>query len=79
VSNATLNRFYALHFLFPFILAALAIVHMITLHKHGSGNPLGLDASVDRLPIAPYFLFKDAVTAVLFVLVAIALVSFAPN
>ena len=79
MSNATLNRFYALHFLFPFILAALAMVHMITLHKHGSGNPLGDDASIDRLPMAPSFLFKDAVTAVLFVLAAIALVSFAPN
>lgn len=55
------------------------MVHIITLHKHGSGNPLGVDASVDRLPIAPYFLFKDAVTAVLFVLVVMALVSFAPN
>lgn len=79
VSNATLNRFYALHFLFPFILAALAMVHIITLHKHGSGNPLGLDSSSDRLPMAPYFLFKDAVTALLFLLVVMALVSFAPN
>lgn len=79
VSNATLNRFYALHFLFPFILAALAMVHMITLHKHGSGNPLGFDSSNDRLPMAPYFLFKDAVTATMFVLVVMALVGFAPN
>jgi len=79
VSNATLNRFYALHFLFPFILAALAIVHMVTLHKHGSGNPLGSDGTHDRLPMTPYFLFKDAVTAIIFALILIALVSFAPN
>jgi len=52
---------------------------MITLHKHGSGNPIGVDASVDRLPIAPYFLFKDSVTAVIAVLIVMALVSFAPN
>lgn len=79
VSNATLNRFYALHFLFPFILAALAAVHIITLHKHGSGNPLGADSSNDRLPMSPYFLFKDAVTALFFLLVLMGLVSFAPN
>ena len=57
----------------------MAIIHIVTLHKHGSGNPLGIDAAGDRLPIAPYFLFKDAVTAVLFALTAIALVGFAPN
>ena len=74
-----MNRFYALHFLFPFILAALAIVHIITLHKHGSGNPLGVDSSNDRLPIAPYFLFKDAVTGAILILVVMALVGFAPN
>ena len=79
VSNATLNRFYALHFLFPFILAALAMVHIVTLHKHGSGNPLGVDGSHDRLPMTPYFLFKDAVTAIFFLVVLIALVSFVPN
>ena len=79
MSNATLNRFYALHFLFPFILAALAMVHIVTLHKHGSGNPLGVDGSHDRLPMTPYFLFKDAVTAIFFLVVLIALVSFVPN
>jgi ubiquinol-cytochrome c reductase cytochrome b subunit len=52
---------------------------MITLHKHGSGNPLGADSSNDRLPISPYFLFKDAVTALFFLLILMGLVSFAPN
>ncbi|CED80059.1 apocytochrome b [Phaffia rhodozyma] len=52
---------------------------MLTLHEHGSGNPLGLDSNVDRLPMSPYFLFKDAVTMVPFALVLVLLVSFAPN
>lgn len=64
VSNATVNRFFALHYLLPFVLAALAMVHMITLHTHGSGNPLGLSANADRLPMAPYYLFKDLVTII---------------
>lgn len=55
------------------------MVHIVTLHKHGSGNPIGFDSSNDRLPIAPYFLFKDAVTAAIFILVTMALVGFAPN
>lgn len=59
MSNATVNRFFALHYLLPFVLAALAVVHMITLHTHGSGNPLGVSANADRLAMAPYFIFKD--------------------
>ena len=62
VNNATLNRFFALHFVLPFILAALALMHLIVLHDSaGSGNPLGVSANYDRLPFAPYFLFKDLI------------------
>lgn len=52
---------------------------MLSLHEHGSGNPLGVDSNVDRLPMSPYFLFKDAVTLVPFSLVLILLVAFVPN
>jgi ubiquinol-cytochrome c reductase cytochrome b subunit len=79
VSEATLNRFFSLHFLFPFILAALAAVHMILLHEHGSGNPVGVDGNADRLPMAPYFLFKDLVTFVAFAAVLLYLVCYSPN
>jgi len=79
VSNATLNRFFSLHFVFPFILAALAAIHMLALHEHGSGNPMGVDSNADRLPMAPYFLFKDLVTLLPFCLVLLLLVSFTPN
>ena len=57
VSNATLNRFFSLHYLLPFILAALALLHMITLHQHGSSNPNGVTGNVDRVPMHPYFMF----------------------
>ena len=80
VNNATLNRFFALHFVLPFVLAALALMHMIALHDSaGSGNPLGVSANYDRLPFAPYFIFKDLVTIFLFILVLSIFVFFMPN
>lgn len=79
VGGATLNRFYSLHFLLPFVLSALALLHMITLHENGSGNPLGITSHYDRLPMAPYFLFKDAVTLLSATLVLCLLVFYAPN
>jgi ubiquinol-cytochrome c reductase cytochrome b subunit len=80
VNNATLNRFFALHFVMPFVLAALVLVHLIALHDGaGSNNPLGLSATYDRLPMAPYFLFKDLITIFLFIVVLCMYVFFMPN
>jgi len=79
VGEATLNRFFSLHFLFPFLLAALAAVHRLLLHEHGSGNPVGVDGNADRLPMAPYFLFKDLVTFFAFALALLFLVCYQPN
>jgi ubiquinol-cytochrome c reductase cytochrome b subunit len=80
VNNATLNRFFSLHFVLPFVLAALALMHMIALHDTvGSGNPLGVSGNYDRLPFAPYFLFKDLITIFLFILVLSVFVFFMPN
>lgn len=79
VNNATLNRFFSLHFLLPFVLAALAAMHLLTLHEHGSSNPLGVTGNADRLPFHPYFTFKDLVTVLLALLAIISVVAFAPN
>ena len=80
VNNATLNRFFALHFVLPFVLAALALMHLIALHDSaGSGNPLGVSGNYDRLPFAPYFIFKDLVTIFLFIIVLSIFVFFMPN
>ena len=79
VNNATLNRFFSLHYLLPFVLSALAIMHMMTLHTHGSGNPLGVTGNADRLPMHPYFIFKDLVTIFLFFLVLSLFVFYMPN
>jgi ubiquinol-cytochrome c reductase cytochrome b subunit len=80
VNNATLNRFFALHFVLPFVLAALALMHLIALHDSaGSGNPLGVSGNYDRLPFAPYFIFKDLITIFLFIVILSVFVFFMPN
>lgn len=60
VDNATLNRFFAIHFVLPFIIAAVAIIHIIFLHQTGSNNPLGINPDRDRIPFHSYYSIKDA-------------------
>lgn len=79
VSNATLNRFFSLHYLLPFVLAALVAMHFIALHEHGSSNPLGISGNVDRLSFHPFFTFKDLVTVFLFLLTLSIFVFYMPN
>nr|QXE45661.1 cytochrome b [Anthaxia chinensis] len=59
VDNATLTRFFALHFLMPFIVLAMVIIHLLFLHQTGSNNPMGLNSNIDKIPFHPYFTFKD--------------------
>jgi len=79
VSNATLNRFFSLHYLLPFVLAALVVMHLIALHTHGSNNPLGITGNLDRIPFHPYFTFKDLVTVLFFILALSFFIFYAPN
>nr|QAX91192.1 cytochrome b [Parrhinotermes sp. B MW-2019] len=61
VDNATLTRFFALHFLMPFVIAAMAMIHLLFLHQTGSNNPMGLNKNTDKIPFHPYFTTKDLV------------------
>nr|WHM51873.1 cytochrome b [Heterotermes convexinotatus] len=61
VDNATLTRFFALHFLMPFAIAAMVMIHLLFLHQTGSNNPLGLNKNTDKIPFHPYFTAKDIV------------------
>jgi len=81
VDNATLNRFFSLHFTRPFIIAALACVHLVLLHSEGvgSGNPLGVDGNRDRVPFYPYFYVKDRLGFIGRMLVFTMFVFFEPN
>ena len=59
MDNATLTRFFALHFLLPFIISGLSMIHLLFLHTTGSSNPLGLNRNIDKSPFHPYFSYKD--------------------
>ena len=79
VDNPTLNRFFSLHFLLPFLLAALAIIHIIFLHVHGSNNPLGIASNMDKLPIHPYYAYKDYFGFIIFGIIFALILFFYPN
>jgi ubiquinol-cytochrome c reductase cytochrome b subunit len=79
VDNATLNRFYSLHYLLPFIIAGASLVHIAALHQYGSNNPLGTNASVDKVTFYPYFYVKDLVGWMAFAVVFSIFVFFYPN
>jgi ubiquinol-cytochrome c reductase cytochrome b subunit len=79
VDNATLNRFFSLHYLLPFIIAGASIVHIAALHQYGSNNPLGSLAVVDKVSFYPYFFLKDLVGWVIFALFFSFFIYFAPN
>jgi len=66
VNNATLRRFFALHYLIPFAICLLVVIHLIFLHEEKSSNPLGIQTSRDKIPFQPYFTVKDLVSLILF-------------
>ncbi len=81
VGNPTLNRFYALHYLLPFIIVAVVLLHLVALHRFGSNNPLGIDLKgpQDTLPFHPYFTIKDIFGLSVFLLIYAFFVFYAPN
>ena len=79
VDNATLNRFFSLHYLMPFVIAGLTIVHLSLLHNNGSNNPLGINTNVDTVPFYPYFYVKDLFAFLLFIALFSFFVFFYPN
>jgi ubiquinol-cytochrome c reductase cytochrome b subunit len=81
VDNPTLNRFFALHYLLPFVLTAVIFLHIAALHITGSNNPLGIDVKSpqDTLPFHPYYTIKDSVGICVYLIVFSSLVFFAPN
>ena len=81
VDNPTLQRFFSLHYLLPFVILGLVILHIWALHRFGSNNPLGIDTKSDKdtLPFHPYYTVKDLFGLGVFLLVFFAFVFFAPN
>jgi quinol-cytochrome oxidoreductase complex cytochrome b subunit len=81
VDNPTLNRFYSLHYLLPFVLVGVVVLHLIALHRFGSNNPLGIDTKgpQDTLPFHPYYTAKDMFGLGVFLIFYALVVFFAPN
>nr|WLD25654.1 cytochrome b [Crocidura leucodon] len=79
VDKATLTRFFAFHFILPFIVAALAGVHLLFLHETGSNNPSGLNSDTDKIPFHPYYTIKDILGALIMITLLSSLVLFSPD
>ena len=81
VDNPTLNRFFALHYLLPFVIVAVVALHVVALHVHGSNNPLGIDPKgpQDTVPFHPYYTIKDGFGLTVFLIIYAIFVFFMPN
>nr|QHB76925.1 cytochrome b [Hylomyscus denniae] len=79
VDKATLTRFFAFHFILPFIITALVIVHLLFLHETGSNNPTGLNSDSDKIPFHPYYTIKDILGVIIMFLFLMTLVLFFPD
>lgn len=79
VDNATLNRFFSLHYFFPFVIVGLVIFHLLLLHNYKSNNPLGVDFIKDSIPFYPYYIVKDLYGTVIFFIIFSFFLFFAPN
>jgi len=79
VDNATLTRFFSIHFILPFILSALILIHLIFLHQTGSNNPIGLNANKDKIYFHPYFSIKDLFGFIVIITFIIIIVLLFPN
>nr|YP_009650984.1 cytochrome b [Chrysichthys nigrodigitatus]QCY72450.1 cytochrome b [Chrysichthys nigrodigitatus] len=79
VDNATLTRFFAFHFLLPFLIVAATLLHALFLHETGSNNPMGLNSDADKIPFHPYFSYKDLLGFSILVMALTSLALFSPN
>nr|YP_009330389.1 cytochrome b [Eurema blanda]ANN44655.1 cytochrome b [Eurema blanda] len=77
VDNPTLTRFYTFHFILPFIILMMTMIHLLFLHQTGSNNPLGINSNLDKIPFHPYFTFKDLIGFIIlmFILITLTLIN----
>nr|YP_007627094.1 cytochrome b [Cupido argiades]AGE31680.1 cytochrome b [Cupido argiades] len=73
VDNATLTRFYTFHFLLPFIILMMSMIHLLFLHQTGSNNPLGVNSNLDKIPFHPFFTFKDLIGFIILLMMLLML------
>nr|YP_009255411.1 cytochrome b [Melanagromyza sojae]ANA56778.1 cytochrome b [Melanagromyza sojae] len=73
VDNATLTRFFTFHFILPFIVLAMTMIHLLFLHQTGSNNPIGLNSNIDKIPFHPYFTYKDIIGFIIMLMILLLL------
>nr|YP_010045041.1 cytochrome b [Polyphylla gracilicornis]QPF96306.1 cytochrome b [Polyphylla gracilicornis] len=78
VDNPTLTRFFTLHFMLPFIISGMMLIHLLFLHQTGSHNPLGTNSNMDKIPFHPYFSLKDIVGFIVMTTILTTLILFKP-
>nr|YP_010373809.1 cytochrome b [Harmostica fulvicornis]UPI55336.1 cytochrome b [Harmostica fulvicornis] len=79
VDNATLTRFFTLHFLMPFIISAMVMMHLLFLHQTGSCNPMGMNSNYDKIPFHPYFSIKDIMSMIIIMMIFMMIIMFEPR
>nr|YP_010547216.1 cytochrome b [Abia mengmeng]UYK52129.1 cytochrome b [Abia mengmeng] len=79
VENPTLTRFFTFHFILPFIIVAMTMLHLMFLHHTGSSNPLGVNSNLDKIPFHPYFTFKDIIGFIIMIFILTNLILISPN
>nr|QMP96729.1 cytochrome b [Sphenodon punctatus] len=79
IDNATLTRFFTFHFLLPFMIMGLSIMHLVFLHETGSNNPTGMNSNSDKIPFHPYFSYKDLLGALMMLTALLTLTLLYPN
>jgi ubiquinol-cytochrome c reductase cytochrome b subunit len=79
IDNVTLNRFFCFHFILPFIIAGMVLLHLALLHKNGSNNPLGIESTFDKVSFYPYYFVKDLFALMLFILLYSFFLFIMPN
>nr|BBA85481.1 cytochrome b [Aldrovandia oleosa] len=79
VDNATLTRFFAFHFLFPFVIVGATVIHLLFLHETGSNNPTGLNSDADKISFHPYFSYKDLLGFAILIIALTSIALFTPN
>jgi len=78
VDKSTLTRFFSLHFILPFIILFIIIIHIFFLHEKGSSNPLGLTLNIDKIPFHPYFSWKDILGLIILIIIFFSLILLDP-
>lgn len=79
IDDATLHRFYSLHFALPFVILMISFIHFCFLHEYGSNNPLGIPSTVDNIPFVPYFVLKDTFSLVFVFFILFSIIFLSPD